>query len=75
MIATQRVDWYDDLMNAEYRQALVAISANLDQMLAEADAILARPGDGEIHCMAEDLRDWVVTMQAKVEEKLERGAP
>jgi len=25
--------------------------------------------------MAEDLRDWIVTMQAKVEEKLERGKP
>ena len=42
-------------------------------MLVDADGILAGPGDEELVCMAEDLRDWIVTMQAKVEEKLDRG--
>jgi hypothetical protein len=62
-------------MNAEYRQSLLNISSKLDQMLAEADAILAGPGDAELYCMTEDMREWIVTMQAKVEERLERGAP
>jgi hypothetical protein len=73
---TARVDVRDhDDVNAEYRQSLLNISARLDQMLAEASAILAGPGDSELYMMAEDLREWVVMMQAKVEETLDRGEP
>jgi hypothetical protein len=59
----------------EYRETLLNVLARLDQMLCEADAILVGPGDSELYMMAEDMREWVVTMQAKVEEKLDRGAP
>ena len=62
-------------MNAEYRQSLLNNSARLDQMLADSDAILAGPSDAELYMMAEDMREWIVSMQAKVEEKLERGEP
>ena len=62
-------------MHPEYRQALLNVSARLDQMLAEADAILTGPGDAELHTMAEDMREWVVSMQAKVDSKLDRGEP
>ena len=74
-VATRRAGCYHELVNVDYRQALVAISARLDQMLAGADGILAGPGDEELVCSGEDLRDWIVRMQAKVEEKLERGGP
>jgi hypothetical protein len=60
-------------MDPDYRQALLNISARLDQMLAETDAILAGPGDSELYMMAEDMREWVIAMQAKVEEKLDGG--
>jgi hypothetical protein len=60
-------------MNTEYHRSLVSVSARLDQLLAEADAILAGTGDMEIGDMAEELRELVVTMQSLVESKLERG--
>jgi hypothetical protein len=43
--------------------------------LANSDFILAGPGDAQLYMMAEDLYEWVVTMQAKVEEILERRLP
>jgi hypothetical protein len=62
-------------MSSDSRQTLLNISASLDQMLAGAEAVLAGPGDAELTMLAHDMREWVVTMQAKVEEKLERGQP
>ena len=44
-------------------------------MLAEADAILSAPGDVEIGCWAEDLRETIVEMTAVVDDKLNRGEP
>ena len=59
-------------MNAKYRKALLAVLARLDQLQAEAEAILANPGDAEIAAWAEDLREMHVEMQANVEEKLDK---
>jgi hypothetical protein len=59
----------------EYRKALLSVLARLDQLVTEADAILAAPGDAEIYAMAEDMREGFVAMQAKVESKLDRGEP
>lgn len=57
-------------MNATYRQQLLGILARLDQLTTEADAILAAPADEDVGVMAEDLREFLVEMPAKVEEKL-----
>ena len=61
-------------MNPEYRNALLAVLAHMDQLQADAEAILAKPGDAEIAAWAEELREMHVEMQAKVEEKLDRLA-
>jgi hypothetical protein len=62
-------------MNAEYRKALLALLCRLDQMTTDADAILANPVDTEILPWAEELRELLVELQAKVEEKLDRHCP
>lgn len=59
-------------MNATYRQQLLSILSRLDQLEAGADAIIAEPADVEIGVMAEELREQIVEMQAKVGEKLDR---
>jgi hypothetical protein len=61
--------------DTEYRRQLLAISARLDQMLADAETILAGPGDVEIGCWAEDLWETIAGMTDMVDEKLERGGP
>jgi hypothetical protein len=43
----------------------------LDRLQAEADSILAAPVCADIGKLAEELRELVVAMQAKVEEKLD----
>jgi hypothetical protein len=53
------------------RDRLPQLSAQLDRLLAEADSILAEPVYADIGRMAEELRELVVDMQAKVEEKLD----
>ncbi len=50
---------------------MLAILSRLDQLTTEADAILAGQGDVEIGVMAEELREHLVEMRAKVEEKLD----
>ncbi len=59
-------------MSTTYRSRLLAILARLDQLATEADAILAEPADVELGCMAEELRELLVDMRAKLEEKLDR---
>ena len=54
-----------------YRQSLLKILVRLDQTLSEADAILAEPGDVENVALAEELRELLTHMQARVEGKLE----
>ena len=61
-------------MAAEYRVRFLAVLAHLDQLTSEADRILAGPGDAEIGAWAEELREHLVEMRAKVEEKLDRLA-
>jgi hypothetical protein len=39
----------------------------------DADLTPGRPGDAEVYAMAEDLRELLVEMRAKVEAKLDRG--
>ena len=51
--------------------ALLAILSRLDQLTTEAEAILAGPGDVEIGVWAEELREHLVEMRAKVEAKLD----
>jgi hypothetical protein len=61
-------------MTAEYREKLLAVLAHLDQLVTDADAILAGPGDAEIYAWVEDIREQLVETRAKVEEKLDRLA-
>ena len=58
-------------MSIDYQKALLSVLARLDQLSAEAGALLADPGDVETGAMAEELRELVVDMRAKVEAKLE----
>ena len=57
---------------AARRSQLLANLARLDQLTTEAEEILAGPADVEIGCMAEALREMLIDMRAKVEEKLDR---
>jgi hypothetical protein len=61
-------------MNAEYRQKLLAVLAHLDQLVTDADAALADPGDAGIYAQLEDIREQLVEARAKVEEKLNQLA-
>ena len=54
------------------RTRLLHLSAQLDRLLAEADSILADPVYADIGTLAEELRELVVDMQAKVDEKLDQ---
>jgi hypothetical protein len=61
-------------MHPDYRNALTAILARLDRMEAEADAILAGPADTSMVSQAEELRELIVEMRAKVEGRLDAQA-
>jgi hypothetical protein len=60
--------------NVEYRQALLTLLARLDQLGTGAEEILAEPADTELLPLAEELRELLVEMRAKVEEKLDQLA-
>jgi len=61
-------------MQADYRKSLLGVLARLDQLSTESDAILADPGDVENGAMAEELRELLVDMRAKVDAKLDSHA-
>ena len=61
-------------MRTDYCSKLLMILARLDQFTAEADAILAAPGDADIGARAEALREFLVEKRALIEEKLGRTA-
>jgi hypothetical protein len=61
-------------MISDYRNGLLSILARLDQLNTEADRILADPIHADIGAMAEELRELLVDMQAKVEEKVDQLA-
>jgi hypothetical protein len=61
-------------MNPEYRQKLLAVLAQLDQLVTDANAVLADPGDAGIYARMEDIREQLVETRAQVEEKLDRPA-
>jgi hypothetical protein len=42
-------------------------------MQTDAEGVLHGPRDAEITALADELRELIVEMQGKVEEKLERG--
>jgi hypothetical protein len=50
------------------------VQGSLDRREADANTILANPADESIVPCAEDLRELIVEMQAKVDEKLERAS-
>jgi hypothetical protein len=56
---------------AEYRTKLLAVLAHLDQLATHAEAILADPADTDILPMADELRELLNDMRAKVEEKID----
>jgi hypothetical protein len=58
-------------MHPKYRQSLLAVVARLDQLSTVAEGILVESGDAEHGAMAEKLRELIVEMQAKIEEKLD----
>ena len=53
------------------RSQLQRLSTQLDRLLAEADSILTELVYADIGTLADELRELVVEMQAKVEEKLD----
>jgi hypothetical protein len=55
----------------DYRNAQLAMLSRLDRLSTEAKQLLAAPGDVEIGAMAEELRELLVDLQAKLEEKLD----
>ena len=55
------------------RDRLLQLASQLDRLLAEADSVLAEPVYADIGTLAEELRELVVDMQAKVEEKLDEA--
>jgi hypothetical protein len=61
-------------MYPDYRQSLLSVLARLDQLSSDAEAILTEPGVVENGAMAEELRELLVDMRAKVESKLGRLA-
>jgi hypothetical protein len=61
-------------MIAACRKELLTVLSRLDQLATDADTILAGPGHAEIYAMAEELRERLVDVRAKVEEKLQRLA-
>jgi hypothetical protein len=58
-------------MNLEYREKLLAVLARLDQLVTDADTVLAGPGGVEIYAWLEDIREQRVEMRARVEAKLD----
>ena len=58
-------------MPTDYRPALLGILSRLDQLTSEVDLILAEPVYADVGAMAEELRELLVDMRAKVEEKLD----
>ena len=62
-------------MTADYRKAMLAVLAHLDQLNTDAEAILAEPADTETLATAEELRELLVDMRANVEEKLDAATP
>jgi hypothetical protein len=58
-------------MPADYRPALLGILSRLDQLSSEAEQIVAEPVYADIAVMAEELRELLVDMRAKVEAKLD----
>lgn len=58
-------------MPTDYRPALLGILSRLDQLTSEADQILAEPVYADVGMMAEELRELLLDMRAKVEEKLD----
>jgi hypothetical protein len=61
-------------MNPEYREQLLAVLAKLDQLITDADEVLAGPGDADIFARMEDIREQLVETRARVEAKLDRAA-
>lgn len=59
-------------MDNEHRQRLLTIHSTLDRLQADAEAILSGPVYADINAMAEELRELIVDMQAKAEEKLDQ---
>ena len=57
---------------AEYRHKLLAVLARLDQMIANAEELLADPADTENLAMMNELRELLVDLQARVEAKLDK---
>ncbi len=47
------------------------MSAKLDQLLTQADKLLAEPICADLYAMAEELRETIVDMQACVEQHLD----
>jgi len=58
--------------NADYRQALLTLLARLDQLGTGAEEILAEPADTELLPWADELRELLAEMRAKVEEKIDQ---
>jgi hypothetical protein len=59
------------MVPTDYRPALLGILSRLDQLTSEADQILAEPVYADVGIMAEELRELLAEMRAKVEEKLD----
>jgi hypothetical protein len=59
------------LMTTEFRPKLLTMSAKLDQLLSQADELIAEPVYVDIGELADELRELLVDMQARVEQHLD----
>lgn len=57
----------------DHRQSLLAIVSRHDQLSATTELFLAEPSDAEIGALAEELRELIANIQAKVESKLDQA--
>jgi hypothetical protein len=55
----------------KYRLELLAALDHLDQLVTEADAVLADPGDTDDHPLVGNLRKQLTEMRATVEYKID----
>src|SRR4051794_13954646 len=55
-------------MAIDYRAALLAIVAHLDQLQNDTEAILAQPVYSDVGARAEELRELIIEVQELVEE-------
>ena len=61
-------------MLREHRQELLSLLARTDQLVADADYWMDNAPDAEAWCIAEDMREKLVELRARIEGDIDRYA-